>query len=202
MGERGILMKKRVLCLLLVLPLVIAALPFCASFAEAPSPSAEQSEGQFFLLQKGSEGIDILHLQLRLFELGYYDGEITGLFDEITEDAVKAYQAQNNFAVDGIATQELQSALFGEGAVSADGFQYAAYEPLLPADEIASIYDNMRSAASDGIKQGYIGNKNSMKFHLPHCGSVTQMKPSNKVNLPSRNEAILKGYIPCQSCNP
>lgn len=202
MEERGIPMKERALCLFLVLSLVIAALPFGASFAEASPTTFEYSEGRFIVLQKGIEGINILHLQLRLFELGYYNGEINGVFDEITENAVKTFQTQNDFAVDGIATSELQSALFGAGAVSAVGFQYTAYEPPLSADEIASIYENMRSTASNGIKQSYVGNKNSMKFHQPHCGSVSQMKPSNKVNLPSRNEAILKGFKPCQSCNP
>ena len=49
----------------------------------------------------------------------------------------------------------------------------------------------------------YIGNKSTKKFHYPNCGSVNQMKDSNKDYLYcTRDEAISKGYIPCKNCNP
>ena len=48
----------------------------------------------------------------------------------------------------------------------------------------------------------YIGNKNSMRFHLPTCRAVTQMKESNKIEFFSREEAIERNYIPCGECNP
>lgn len=48
----------------------------------------------------------------------------------------------------------------------------------------------------------YIGNKKSMRFHLPTCRSVTQMKESNKMFFHSREEAVEGNYIPCGDCNP
>ena len=48
----------------------------------------------------------------------------------------------------------------------------------------------------------YIGNKKSMRFHLPTCRAVQQMKDSNKVEFSSREEAIERNYIPCGECNP
>lgn len=48
----------------------------------------------------------------------------------------------------------------------------------------------------------YIGNKKSMRFHLPTCRAVQQMKESNKVEFFSREEAIERHYIPCGDCNP
>lgn len=48
----------------------------------------------------------------------------------------------------------------------------------------------------------YIGNKNSMKFHLPTCRSVSLMKDKNKIEFSSREEAIERGYKPCGDCNP
>jgi DNA-entry nuclease len=48
----------------------------------------------------------------------------------------------------------------------------------------------------------YIGNANSKKFHDPGCRSVGQMAEHNKVSLPSRDEAIAQGYVPCKICNP
>lgn len=48
----------------------------------------------------------------------------------------------------------------------------------------------------------YIGNRNSMKFHIPSCSSVGDMNPGNKVALSSRARAISGGYVPCGRCRP
>lgn len=48
----------------------------------------------------------------------------------------------------------------------------------------------------------YIGNKNSFVFHDLNCGSVTRMKDKNKVPLSSRDEAISRGFDPCDNCKP
>ena len=54
------------------------------------------------------------------------------------------------------------------------------------------------------IKQqvsSYIGNKNSKKLHYPDCGSVKQMKDTNKVYLNcTRDQALAQGYDPCKNC--
>lgn len=48
----------------------------------------------------------------------------------------------------------------------------------------------------------YIGNRNTGKFHMADCSSVQDMKEKNKVPLPSREEALMREYIPCKLCNP
>ena len=49
----------------------------------------------------------------------------------------------------------------------------------------------------------YIANKNTKKFHYPTCGSVGQMKESNKKYLNcSRDQAMQQGYDPCGRCCP
>ena len=48
----------------------------------------------------------------------------------------------------------------------------------------------------------YIGNKKSLRFHLPSCNSVSTMKDKNKIEFSSREEAIERGYKPCGACNP
>ena len=51
--------------------------------------------------------------------------------------------------------------------------------------------------------ENYIGNKNTKKFHYPDCNSVFQMKENNKEYLNcTREEAIEKGYEPCNKCRP
>jgi len=57
--------------------------------------------------------------------------------------------------------------------------------------------------AEPSSSANYIANKNTKKFHYPYCGSVGQMKESNKKPLYcSRDEAISQGYSPCGNCNP
>ncbi|MDE7318701.1 MAG: DNA/RNA non-specific endonuclease, partial [Lachnospiraceae bacterium] len=60
-------------------------------------------------------------------------------------------------------------------------------------------------AAQESAPQGtdYILNTSTKKFHYPTCGSVKQMKESNKqAYTGSRDEVIAQGYDPCKKCNP
>jgi len=46
----------------------------------------------------------------------------------------------------------------------------------------------------------YIGNINSLKFHIPSC--YTLPAEENRVYFNTRNEAINAGYVPCKNCKP
>ena len=47
----------------------------------------------------------------------------------------------------------------------------------------------------------WVVNKNSGKFHKPHCSSVGDMKEENKLYLKETRESVLKkGYTPCGVC--
>ena len=48
--------------------------------------------------------------------------------------------------------------------------------------------------------RGYIGNKNSKKFHLPSCSTLPAEQ--NRVYFKTREEAVKAGYVPCKKCNP
>lgn len=47
---------------------------------------------------------------------------------------------------------------------------------------------------------GYIGNKNSHRFHRPTCSSLPTEQ--NRIYFKTRAEAINAGYTPCKICNP
>lgn len=49
---------------------------------------------------------------------------------------------------------------------------------------------------------GYIGNKNSKKFHRPDCQWAQKIAPHNRVVFRSREEAVRAGYVPCKVCRP
>ena len=49
----------------------------------------------------------------------------------------------------------------------------------------------------------YVVNKNSKKFHLPTCSSVTKISAKNRMDVTcSRDELLSQGYVPCKICNP
>ncbi|MEW6244365.1 MAG: peptidoglycan-binding protein [Bacillota bacterium] len=53
-------------------------------------------------LQDGDRGSDVLLVQKRLAELGYYTGELDGFFGPILKGAVIAFQRDNGLTVDGL----------------------------------------------------------------------------------------------------
>ena len=55
-------------------------------------------------------------IQKRLFELGYYDQDITDYYGPFTRDAVKAFQKAIGKLPTGIADEETQKALFSDDA--------------------------------------------------------------------------------------
>ncbi|MFW5669476.1 MAG: DNA/RNA non-specific endonuclease, partial [Acetivibrio ethanolgignens] len=53
------------------------------------------------------------------------------------------------------------------------------------------------------IKETYVLNNSSKKFHKPECSSVKTIKYSNRSDVEiSREDLINSGYDPCKRCNP
>ncbi|WP_295722152.1 thermonuclease family protein [uncultured Methanobrevibacter sp.] len=63
-------------------------------------------------------------------------------------------------------------------------------------------YSNTDSNADSNTNGEYIGNANTMKFHLSTCPMVNKMSENSKVSFSSRQSAIDEGYTPCKVCNP
>lgn len=74
-------------------------------------------KGSYSKLQIGSSGSAVKKLQYALYELKYYDGDITGTYDSKTENAVMAFQEVNGLYIDGIAGQDTQRRLYSSKAV-------------------------------------------------------------------------------------
>ena len=74
-----------------------------------PAPTAtpayvpENWPTQYRTLSRGKKGEDVYMLQMRLTELGYYHGSITGSFGSLTKQAVRKFQDANKLTVDGVA---------------------------------------------------------------------------------------------------
>lgn len=71
---------------------------------------------QAVLLRNGSIGPEVIALQQRLFDLGFYTGDIDGKYYEGTASAVKEFQSQHQLDADGMAGEKTLAVLFGQEA--------------------------------------------------------------------------------------
>lgn len=91
-----IILKKR---LFLILLLLTAAVTLCT----AVSSNA--------LSKQGSRGDEVIAIQTKLSESGYYSGKIDGIFGSGTKKALISFQKDNGLAADGIAGSKTLMAL-------------------------------------------------------------------------------------------
>lgn len=75
-------------------------------------------EGQ--LMVQGDKGEEVVRVQTRLFDLGYYTYKPTGSFRTVTKTAVVSYQAASGLMSDGSVGQETMRALFSNTAKRVD----------------------------------------------------------------------------------
>jgi hypothetical protein len=57
-------------------------------------------------------------------------------------------------------------------------------------------------SSSEATKAMLTGSSTSKKYHLPDCRYAAKIKPENKINFQSPEDAKRQGYLPCKSCNP
>ena len=62
----------------------------------------------------GSHGDDVYWVQMRLTELGYYTGTVTGTYRGGTQAAVKAYQIARGLGSDGVAGRKTLTYMYDE----------------------------------------------------------------------------------------
>ena len=114
----------------------------------------------------------------------------------------------------GIAAAEndwffLHTQIYSEQSVSA-ALTAALPEGEAFTDREADIYRLGFAAGYDqasvpvrGVISTYVLNVNTMKFHLPECSSVKEIKEKNRRDYTgSRDVLIDVGYQPCKNCNP
>ncbi|HOJ09876.1 MAG TPA: spore cortex-lytic enzyme [Clostridiales bacterium] len=59
----------------------------------------------------GSSGQEVINIQTKLKQWGYYKGDIDGIYGSLTYQAVRDFQSKNGLAVDGIAGSQTLAAL-------------------------------------------------------------------------------------------
>ena len=63
------------------------------------------------VLKRGSRGDEVVTLQKKLKQWGYYDGSVDGVFGAGTEKAVQYFQRKNGLVADGIVGTKTAAAL-------------------------------------------------------------------------------------------
>ena len=106
----------------------------------------------FSQLRLGSTGTAVTAMQERLSELGYFTGGISGVFDEETEDAVKAFEQGYGIMQTGIATAAMQERLFSPEALV---YQSDAY--------MDAVYSHYARLDKGGAGSGVIAMQNRLK---------------------------------------
>lgn len=81
--------------------------------------------------------------------------------------------------------------------ISVDKKTSEVIEPILNSETIQTTQDYDSTPIAN---EGYIGNKNTLKFHRISCSSLPATK--NQVIFNTKDEAIASGYVGCKRCNP
>ncbi|MCQ2009407.1 MAG: 3D domain-containing protein [Sporolactobacillus sp.] len=84
--------------------------------ANAPSSQTDNQEINIIfgnsLLQQGDSGPEVAKLQDELQQLGYYGGDVDGVFDEQTYEAVNALESNRQDSENGIIGSDTKTALY------------------------------------------------------------------------------------------
>ena len=90
-----------------------------AAATSTPVPAAtELTADNVLVLRKGTKGTEVIKLQNRLKELGFYTGDSDGVYGDAVIAAVKAFQRSSGLTQDGVAGLTTQQALYSDFAVS------------------------------------------------------------------------------------
>lgn len=112
-------------------------------------------------LKKGSTGTDVRNLQYVLYELGYFDGQIDGVYGDTTVDAVRAFQINNSVTpVDGVAGPKTLKVIYSSEAIGATAAS-GNYTALKKGDNGTLVVELQESLASLGYLAEVTGTYDS-----------------------------------------
>ena len=92
------------------------ALPAAGEVTPVPT-STPLTPDNAIVIQIGTRGTEVLNLQKRLTELGYYTAKMDSDYKAADRDAVRSFQSRNGLKADGVAGYETQKVLYSTSAV-------------------------------------------------------------------------------------
>ena len=115
------------------------------SILQGEVSEAESNASNYKSLRQGNTGLAVQALQTRLKELGYFNEDVSGVFDADTEAAVRRFEQTYGTMQTGVATAELQSRLFSSDALVYGSEAYtnavvSQYKVLQRGDVGSAVY--------------------------------------------------------------
>ncbi|MDD4797736.1 MAG: peptidoglycan-binding domain-containing protein [Eubacteriales bacterium] len=133
---------RKVLALLLSIGLLLT-LP-AALYAEGEDGTQDTDAAANLVIKEGDSGDNVLLIQMRLRDLGYFNYKITDTFGSYTTSAMKAFQKENGLDADGVAGAKTLEVLYGNSAKRAP--VKAVVKPV--------VQTSTSSASSSRVKYG------------------------------------------------
>ena len=100
-----------------VASLFVAVIVATATLSALPTVGASAldaaSASSAVLFEEGDRGSGVRIVQARLRQIGWYDGDVSGVFDEKTKKAVRKFEKQQGLPVDGIVDRQTLRTLEG-----------------------------------------------------------------------------------------
>jgi len=106
---------KKILIIFLAL-IITVSLVYQVDTVKADPTTDVNVTDEPFLLEKGSEGDDVIRLQQRLRDLGYYNYKITNYFGSFTEQALIDFQKVNGLSRDGVLGNDTYGVVYSNDA--------------------------------------------------------------------------------------
>jgi peptidoglycan hydrolase-like protein with peptidoglycan-binding domain len=148
-------------------------------------------------LKKGSSGTKVRNLQYVLYELGYYDGPITGEYGDSTANAVRAFQIQNNLTpVDGVAGSKTLRVLYSGNAVSASSSS-GSYTTLSKGSKGTAVVEMQESL----YMLGYLGEITG-EFDNATVEAVKNFQRRNSLSVTGKADSETLRSLYSGSANP
>ena len=129
----------------------IADNAFQQKLFEGVAPNAGEGAG-YVTLSEGSKGDDVVRLQKRLAELGYYNGKADGGYGPKMVSAVKKAQVDFGMEQSGIATSEFQQRAYAGAADAENSTGYVVLQKGSKGDSVVRLQLTLR-------EQGYYSGK-------------------------------------------
>ena len=135
--------------------------PSSSSSSSSSSNNSSSKPAKPTSWRNGSTGEEVIKIQNRLTELGYYTGAIDGNFGDATEQAYRAFQEAAGLTVDGIAGSD-REVLYSDDAPTApkeETTQESEVEETTPSTEDATEESEESESKTETIEYKF-GDEN------------------------------------------
>jgi peptidoglycan hydrolase-like protein with peptidoglycan-binding domain len=161
-----------------------AALPAAGEVTPIPT-STPLTKDNVIVIQRGTRGVQVLNLQKRLTELGYYTAKMDSDYEAADIAAVKAFQKNNGLKANGIAGYETQVLIFSDRAVP--GASVTPTPAPTPTPDLSTLKQGSTGNEVKSLQQrlyqlGYLSGNADGNFGSGTAMAVLAFQKANGLN--------------------